>query len=202
MKDRKDIGPAPLDVYANYSNGIYSCKELPPLIDVPYPCFAIADLPEIINKLAPAAPEDKAVALQEEFLQIQRKYIDPGFTFISIDSRSLVAQVTQRTLGIAAQDPSNGIVNMDRSICSECRGDQFFQLNISRGEREGLVARPGIMETPERQTSNLITWASANNFSRLTFVDDVLAYGDTLVPLVKHIQEALPSVPMDVLVAE
>jgi hypothetical protein len=199
-KEDKENNLSILESYANKIGGVYQFRELPPLIDVPYPCFAIADLPEIISKLSPATPEERKIALQEEFLQIQKTYLDSGFTLLSIDSRILGMQVTQEAEDIAQSDLSIGIVNMDRSICTDCHGSQFFHLNVSRGEKEGLAFRPGIIETPQQQVDSLIEWVKTNNFREVVLVDDVLAYGDTMVPLIKQLQDQLSNVSINVLV--
>lgn len=197
MKDRGEKLDSSSEITAH---AILYLREFPEVIHVPHPCVAIADISNVFSLLAPTTPVDQVHAIQDELLHIQRQYIHPEFNFMVAEASMLNNVVTNLAQERAARDPSCGVVNMDRHICSNIEGLQYFRLNVSRGEHGGIVARPGALETPEVQLQNLVRWAQRHGYKKLVLVDDVLAYGDTLIPLLTQIQQSLPNISLEVLV--
>jgi hypothetical protein len=175
-------------------------KKLPRTIDQPYPYVAIGDISDVAKRIT-NRPDINFQFFQDKLNSIFKKNMPEGSTFYSVSGDTINTEV-EKVVKAEIKNPYKkvGIVNLDRYLCSNIKSDSIFQINISRGIDGGLIARPGETISPEVQTINLMSWSQRNNFQELIIIDDVLAFGDTLVPFIKGLQGEMPNTKIRVLV--
>lgn len=175
-------------------------KELPRIIDTPYPYVVISDLSCVIDRISPNL-EGKATELQVELNSILKDVMPTGSTFyetspddFGLRIKNIIYQEINRS------ENNTGIINLDRYLCENMQNNLIYPINVSRGIDGGLVSRPGESESPEKQLQSLTKWCSANKFKKIIIIDDVLAFGDTLVPLINNLKNSLANTDITVLV--
>jgi hypothetical protein len=175
--------------------------ELPPLIDSPYPQVAIKDLLEIgqsfDSSLTSYDIEPFEIALHESL----RQYAPENTTFYAVGatnlSETLEAMAEAETQRI---EQNVGVVHLDKYIGANSDNPSYFRLNVSRGADNKLVSRVGTLATPEEQMGTLVQWAQTGNYDQLVLVDDVLAFGSTVPPLIEKLRGHLPDTEFRLLV--
>ena len=173
---------------------------LPIVIDRPYPFMAIGDISCVLQRIT-SRMNGNAQIFQNEVYSILNKNMPNGSTFYSVSADFIDSIIEKRVrTEIGRQDKKVGIANLDRYLCRNIQGDTMFRINISRNINGGLVARPGEKNTPETQIENLIAWSQKNEFKELIIVDDVIAFGDTMVPFIEILKKSLPNTDVRILV--
>lgn len=174
--------------------------ELPKVIEKPYPYLVLGDLPEV-GKRSFGDSIEPILILQKTVFEILNRARPEATTYIPVLTEKMNEELTDKILEeMERLDGSLGVIQMDRYIAQEVNVDNLFRMNISRGVNGGLMPRPGTTRLPEEQVSDLAQWAATGKYKKLLFVDDVLAFGDTLTPLVQMTKELLPDAEMEVLV--
>lgn len=168
-------------------------RELPQVIDKPYPFIAIADLNDVAGRFDPTITEKDLSLLQQRLFGIQKKYMPEGSTFHPTSSAKLNKGIYER-LEDVAKDPQKGIVILDRYIGEQINYPNQFRLDISRGSKKDLIKRPGTSIEPAEQLAQMSDWIRNGRFSSLIFVDDVLATGGSLQKIITSTKEKHPDV--------
>lgn len=176
-------------------------NELPELIEQPFPYLVLGDLREVTKRLNIELPAETINRYQLALFEILYEASPEGTTYIPTITEPLIAKVEAGIIEeILDSGEDLGIVQLDRYIGADVDDERYFRLNLSRGINGGLMTRPGSKVTPDEQIRQLYEWAIKGNYRKLLLVDDVLAFGDTLVPLIKGIKEVLPEADIEVLV--
>lgn len=174
--------------------------ELPKLIENPYPYLVLGDLPEVGKRFLTEINEP-ILRLQRSVFEILEKARQEGTTYIPVLTEKMNDDLTMEIKKeMEIWDGSLGVVQMDRYIGQELSADNLFRMEVSRGVGGGLMPRPGTTELPEQQVARLAKWAKKGNYKKLLFVDDVLAFGDTLTPLIQMTKKLLPDAEIEVMV--
>lgn len=173
--------------------------ELPQIIEVPYPYIVIEDIPEVLRVMNKRIDKQTSLAVQEAVSLILGEAAPDGVTFITTKSTVLKCKL-EREIRKELKTESTGVIQLDRYICSGWKNDNLIRLNLSRSVSGGLSSRPGTLETPEEQIERLVQWAENGNYMKILLVDDVLAFGDTLTPLIQGLKAVLPEAEIEVLV--
>lgn len=177
-----------------------SLIDLPKTIENPYPYLVLGDLPEVGKRFVGEKVEP-ILRLQKSVFDILSKARPEATTYIPVLTEKMNTELTEKILEeMERLDGGLGVVQLDRYIAQEISDDNLFRMNVSRGVNGGLMPRPGTSRMPEDQVADLAVWAKEGNYKKLLFVDDILAFGDTLTPLIKMTQELLPDADMEVLV--
>ena len=82
-----------------------------------------------------------------------------------------------------------GVIHIDRHIGQLQQGCQFTRLNVSRDSRGQLTPRTGSTTSVEQQLQNIISWANNQQLEEVLFIDDVVAFGDTLPIIIQKLHE-------------
>lgn len=173
----------------------------PELIDYPYPYVAVGDIEDVIKRLSPKFSLKVIDGLQSDFFKIQKKFTPKEFTYCTVYAAQINKKIEDRVNEeLLVKNGNIGFVHMDRYICANDHRDEFFRLEISREANSGLISRPGSNVPPDKQIENLTEWVKSNNFDQLIFIDDVLAYADTLIPIISDIQHKTNDMQIRVLV--
>lgn len=174
--------------------------ELPRVIEEPYPYLVLGDLPEVGKRFLGEGAEP-ILRLQKRVFDILNRARPEATTYIQVLTEKMNESLTQIIIEeMEKLDGNLGVIQMDRYIGQEINADNLFRMNVSRGVDGGLMPRPGTTILPEEQVTNLAEWAKKGNYKKLLFVDDVLAFGDTLTPLIQMTKELLPDADIEVLV--
>ncbi len=175
--------------------------ELPNVIESPFPYLVLGDLSEVTKRLGVEIPAELVSRFQIMLFDILYDASPEGTTYIPTITEPLIRKIEDGIIDeILNSDGKVGVVQLDRYIGSDVDDERFFRLNVSRGVDGGLMARPGCSLSPEEQIGNLYKWATEGSYSKLLMVDDVLAFGDTLVPLINGIKEVIPDTEIGVIV--
>jgi uracil phosphoribosyltransferase len=178
-------------------------KELPRVIDTQYPYVALGDLSDVVKRIT-GCSDINVQPFQDKLYSMFKEIMPENSTFYPIAADSINTKIEERVrTEIKRTDKKVGIVNLDRYLCSNIQSNSIFQVNISRGSRtgEGLISRPGEKLSPKEQVENLILWIKDNNYQEIIIVDDVLAFGDTLVPFINEdLRKGAPETTIRVLV--
>jgi hypothetical protein len=175
--------------------------ELPPLIDSPYPLVAIKDLFEISRSFDPSLGAEDVEPFEIALHETLRQYTPANTTFHAVGATNL-----SETLEAIADaetkraDKNVGIVHLDKYIGANSDNPSYARLDLSRNADNKLVPRVGTQATPEEQMAKLLQWAQAGNYDQLVLVDDVLAFGSTVPPLIERLREHLPDTEFRLLV--
>ena len=165
--------------------------DLPKIIDDPYPYVSMRDLHATSIALAPGISKDITDNL-ENILQEVREFAAPdASTFYDVDadviSRLLEKRVDEE---INRNDITVGVIHMDRHIGANQHGSNVIRLDISRDSKKQLTSRVGAKTGIGQQLSEAIGWANAIKPNEIIFVDDVVAFGDTLPVIVDKLRVA------------
>lgn len=183
------------------SSEILKAVDLPRNIESPYPYVVLGDLAEVTKRLNVPLTKEIVGSYQAKLFGILYDAAPEGVTYIPTETRNMIRKVEDQIVNeVIKNNGELGIIQLDRYIGSEINDERYFKLNLSRGIDGGLTSRPGTMETPDEQLARLNQWAVSGEYKKLLIVDDVLAFGDTLVPLIAGIREVLPDSQIDVLV--
>lgn len=173
----------------------------PEHISTPYPYISLQDLDPVIKTLAPNMSTDQTSEIENELHEIQVKFAPNLATFYKVNANQLSEQLEQRiSHELLRDDRKVGIVNLDKEIAKSIDSEDIFRLNVSRSSDNKLVARIGTAKSPDEQISELANWAQNADYSEILFVDDVLAFGDTIPILVQQLKNRLPDLPIRLLV--
>jgi hypothetical protein len=175
-------------------------KELPGIVDRPYPYVVIGDISDVTKRITDR-PDINVEFFQDKLYSMFKTIMPEKSTFYSVSADKINFAI-EKIVKSEIENPFKkvGVVNLDRYLCSNIKSDSIFQINISRDINGGLIARPGETTSPEDQIKNLMLWSIKNNFRELIIIDDVLAFGDTLVPFIKGLQKETPNTKVKVLV--
>lgn len=174
--------------------------DLPRLIEKPYPYLVLGDLPELGKRFV-GDKNEAILRLQRSVFEILEKARPDGTTYIPVLTEKMNVDLENMIFAeMERLDGSLGVVQMDRYIGQQIRGENLFRVDVSRGINGGLMPRPGTVRLPEDQVADLAEWAVRGGYKKILFVDDVLAFGDTLTPLIQMTQKLLPDSEMEVLV--
>lgn len=174
--------------------------DLPKVIESPYPYLVLGDLPEVGKRFL--GEDSKAILnLQKNIFEILNGARPEETTYIPVLTEKMNNELTDKIQKeMELLDGSLGVIEMDRYIAQGVEADNLFRVNVSRGVNGGLMPRPGTTRMPEDQVADLAEWAEKGNYKKLLFVDDVLAFGDTLTPLINMTKKLLPEADIEVLV--
>jgi len=174
---------------------------LPPVIDQPYPFVAIGDLYEVAATLDSSVRPKDVVHLEEKLDEIKREFAPPDSTFYYTNAADLSRRLeTMAEAEAARTDKRVGVVHLDKYIGALSCGDNLFRLDVSRNTKDELAPRVGTQTSVEEQLAQLSRWASEGAFSEVVLVDDVLAFGSTVPPLVERLREQAPGIDYRLLV--
>jgi len=177
-------------------------KELaavPDRIEVSYPYVVLADFEHVFGRFEGVLGKNKVDEYEKRVANVLDR-VSPDLTnFVSLKVKQVTDEVERRIKKERRLDGRLGVIQLDRYINGETDGD-YFRLEISRGVFGGLVPRPGCEVSVEDQFRNLADWAIEGKYDRLLVVDDVLAFGDTLTPMLIGLKELIPDTDLKVLV--
>lgn len=174
--------------------------KIPELIDSKYPYVVLADFDHVFNRLSETKLDKELIEIFEDKVINVLGKVSPEMTsFTSLNVGLIIEEVERRITKERNSGDKVGVVQLDRYINGDKAGD-YFRLEISRGVSGGLVPRPGCDTAVEDQFKNLAEWVVGGNFNRLLIVDDVLAFGDTLTPMLNGFRELIPNTKLKVLV--
>jgi hypothetical protein len=181
---------------AEFNKLIY---ELPRLIDVPYPHVASGDLLEILRKIDPTISSKDADPFQQKMFSLQQAYMPVGATFYSYTVEPLAEKVKAEMAEYTERSEKKvGFAIIDRLIGFTSAADEIFRLHISRGNNNDIIPRSKEDPPVEVQMDNLAKWAIENSVQDIQVVDDILAFGQTLVPVVEKIKLRLPHIQLGI----
>ena len=167
-------------------------SELPRIIDGPYPYVAIGDLSDVAKRITGYA-DINVQTFQSKLNSMFKEIMPSGSTFYPVMADDINTEIEKRVRA-EIENPYKkiGVVNLDRYLCSNIKSGNIFPINISRNINGGLSSRPGETASPEDQIASLVNWCNDNNFQELLITDDVLAFGDTLVPFINGLKGSIP----------
>ncbi len=172
---------------------------LPQRINTPYPHVASGDLLEILRKVNSTISGSDVFSFQKKIFLLQEAYMPEDSTFYSYTVGSLSAKVEERMKKYKEESERKvGFAIIDRSIGSNFTNEEVFRLQISRGNNNDIIARSSEALSPERQMDQLAQWVTQNNIQDVQVVDDILAFGQTLVPVVNGVRERLQDVSLGI----
>jgi hypothetical protein len=169
------------------------------IVDSSYPYLAIGDLEDTLNRLSPSISQEVIEDFQNSLFTILEIMSPPQTTFTTLQSSDINQQIDTRLSHILTLEPNTAVVILDRYINDPAETSNVFRLEISRRASGGLVARPGTTTSPEDQILSLVSWIEKYQPSNLVLTDDVLAFADTSIPLIKLIKDKLPDVSIHLL---
>lgn len=164
---------------------------LPEIIDTPYPYVSMRDLYETSMALAPSMPRATVAHLEDILQEIKELVAPEGSTFYGVESDTLNILLEKRVEEeIDRSDVTVGVIHMDRYVGMNQCGPNVIRLDISRDSSKQLTSRVGVVATIERQLMGVVNWADAIKPDEIIFVDDVVAFGDTLPVIADMLREA------------
>ncbi len=171
---------------------------IPERIEVAYPYVVLADFDHVFGRFEGLLGDRKVNEFENKVASVLAK-VSPDLTnFVTLKVKSVIDEVekrvaTERLVGKV------GVVQLDRYIDGDENGD-YFRLEVSRGVAGGLVPRPGCETSVDDQFKAMAEWVVEGQFEKLLIVDDVLAFGDTLTPMLNGFKELIPNTKLKVLV--
>jgi hypothetical protein len=176
--------------------------DLPACIDTSYPSISIGDLEDIADIIVPGVDSEITAELEVRLQEIKQAIapsdIDSSFYYIS--SRNLATPLEAiADEEVKRTDCNVGIVHLDKFIGLHQNHPNFTRLNISRNPDNKLVSRVGTKEDPEQQLTALVSWAKHYAIDEMIFIDDVVAFGSTLPPLLNRLRAELPQAEFRIL---
>jgi len=166
--------------------------ELPTLIDTPYPYISIRDISDMANIFAPDMSSEE-ITLLEDMLQDLKKGCAPeACTFYSAESGSLADSIESMVdTELGRSDKIVGVVHMDRYIGKHQAGPRVGRLELSRDSSGKLTTRTGAELSYDQQLDVIAEMTRGESIQELIFVDDVVAFGDTLPIVISQLCERL-----------
>lgn len=167
-------------------------------IEVDYPYVVLADFEHVFGRFESILGKISVDRYEREVAAILSD-VSPDLTnFVGLEVKKIIDNLVERIESEVGGRSNVGVVQLDRYIGGY--GENYFRLEVSRGVNGGLVARPGCDIGVDSQFANLAEWAIKGNYKRLLVIDDVLAFGDTLVPLLNGFKELIPETDLKVMV--
>lgn len=173
--------------------------EVPNKIEVSYPYVVLADFEHVFGRFESVLGKNKVDEFEKRVANVLAD-VSPDLTsFISLKVKKITDEVEARIVKERSIGERVGVVQLDRYINGDAIGD-YFRMEVSRGVAGGLVPRPGCEVAVDDQFKNLAEWVVEGDYDRLLVVDDVLAFGDTLTPMLLGLKELIPETKLKVLV--
>lgn len=156
--------------------------ELPSVIDTPYPHIAIGDLWQVAQAIDPELDKQQCLQLQEELRIIRQSgYEVENATYYHTTFDALGEKVIQKLEeSLEGQTDRTAVVHLDKYLYKKDDRRNKFAISVSRDDQGSLVPRVGEKLTLTEQLDMLAASLELGGYSRAVFVDDVLAYGDTV----------------------
>lgn len=174
-------------------------SELPSKIEVTYPYVVLADFEHVFGRFETVLGNNKIDKFETRVANVLAK-VSPDLTnFVTLKIKGVIDEVEARIKNERAKGGKIGVVQLDRYIDGD-KAEDYFRIEVSRGVAGGLVPRPGCEIPVEKQFENLANWVVEGNYDSLLIVDDVLAFGDTLTPMLNGFKELSPKTKLKVLV--
>lgn len=174
-------------------------EKVPEKIEVEYPYVVLGDFEHVFGRFEGVLGKKKVDEFEVRVASVLAE-VSPDLTnFVSLKIKKITDEVEVRIKRERSVGGKVGVVQLDRYIDGGESND-CFRLEISRGVTGGLMPRPGCELTVDEQFRNLASWVTDGNFDRLLVVDDVLAFGDTLTPMLNGFKELIPETELKVLV--
>lgn len=171
---------------------------IPERIEVDYPYVVLADFEHVFGRFEGVLGKTSVDIYEKEVAEVLAK-VSPDLTnFVRLEVKKVTDELVRRIEKEVMQSERVGVVQLDRYIGGD--GGNYFRLEVSRGVDGGLVPRPGCEVDVDTQFAALAQWVLEGNYKKLIVVDDVLAFGDTLVPLLNGFKELLPEAELKVMV--
>lgn len=176
---------------------------VPERIEVDYPYVVLADFEHVFGRFEGILGDAKVDEFERKVAGVLAK-VSPDLTnLVSLKIRKITDEVENRIererSTAMLKGERVGVVQLDRYINGDDEGN-CFRLEVSRGVNGGLVSRPGCIETVDEQFEALANWVVEGKYNKLLVVDDVLAFGDTLTPMLNGFKELIPETKLKVLV--
>ncbi len=169
-------------------------------ITSPYPYISLQDLGSVVGRLAPDMASSQVTVIENELHAIQKQFAPELATFYELDANELSLELEERVeTELMRTDAKVGVISLDKEIAKTMDSSHIFRLNISRSSDNKLVARIGTRQSPSEQLDNLVEWVRHENYDELLFVDDVLAFGDTIPTLIDRLNLPINDIPIRLL---
>lgn len=174
-------------------------NRIPERIEVDYPYVVLADFEHVFGRFEGVLGKNKVDEFERKLANVLAK-VSPDLTnLVSLKVKNVIDEVVRRINIERENGDKVGVVQLDRYIVGNENSD-YFRIEVSRGVNGGLVSRPGCTDSVDDQFAALADWALEGKYKKLIIVDDVLAFGDTLTPMIKGFQELIPETELKVLV--
>ncbi|HUC89325.1 MAG TPA: hypothetical protein VMR45_00830 [Patescibacteria group bacterium] len=166
---------------------------LPSIIDTPYPNVAIGDIYEVTSQFDPSIAQADVEIFEDLLAGIRKKYAPKNSTFYYVSATALSGVLEGIAEGETSRpDTRVGVVHLDKYIAAGSDNPDYFRLNVSRNSKDDLVPRVGTATPVEQQLAHLSDWMG--QYDELLFVDDVLAFGSTIPPIVNGLRAQNPHI--------
>lgn len=173
--------------------------DVPKRIEVSYPYVVLADFEHVFGRFESVLGKNKVDEFEKRVANVLADFSPDLTSFITLKVKKITDEVEARIIKERSAGERVGVVQLDRYIDGDAFGD-YFRLEVSRGVAGGLVPRPGCEAAVDDQFKNLAEWVVEGKYDKLLIVDDVLAFGDTLTPMLLGFKELIPETKLKVLV--
>ncbi len=172
---------------------------VPERIEVDFPYVVLADFEHVFGRFEGIIGDSKVDDFERRVAKILAE-VSPDFTnTVNLKVKNVIDEVERRIEIERNSGGRVGFIQLDRYIDGR-ESEDCFRLEVSRGVSGGLVSRPGCELSVDDQFEAMAEWVVAGNYDRLVVVDDVLAFGDTLTPMLNGFKELIPETKLKVLV--
>ncbi len=172
---------------------------VPERIEVDFPYVVLADFEHVFGRFEGIIGDSKVDDFERRVAKILAE-VSPDFTnTVNLKVKNVIDEVERRIEIERNSGGRVGFIQLDRYIDGR-ENEDCFRLEVSRGVSGGLVSRPGCELSVDDQFEAMAEWVVAGNYDRLVVVDDVLAFGDTLTPMLNGFKELIPETKLKVLV--
>lgn len=172
---------------------------VPERIEVDYPYVVLADFEHVFGRFEGVLGNTKVNEFEKKVSDVLTEASPDLANTVSLKVNSVIEEVEKRIEAEREKEDGVGVVMLDRYIKGNENGD-FFRLEVSRGVNGGLVSRPGCADSVDEQFEALANWVLEGKYKKLIVVDDVLAFGDTLTPMLNGFKKLIPETELKVLV--
>lgn len=174
-------------------------RAVPEKIEVSYPYVVLADFEHVFGRFEGIIGDKRVDEFEKKVANVLTD-VSPDLTnMVKLKVKNIIGEVEKRIEKEQGCGDKVGVIQLDRYIDGAESAD-YFRLEVSRGVAGGLVPRPGCDVSVDEQFRNMAEWALSGGYDRLLIVDDVLAFGDTLTPMLKGFKELIPETKLKVLV--
>ncbi len=174
-------------------------SRVPERIEVDYPYVVLSDFEHVFGRFEGILGDKNVDEFERRVASVLSKASPDLTNFISLKVKNIIDEVEKRIEKERLSGEKVGVIQLDRYIDGD-ENEDYFRLEVSRGVTGGLVPRPGCEVEVDEQFTNMAEWVVAGNYDRLLIVDDVLAFGDTLTPMLNGFKELIPDTKLKVLV--